>query len=811
MGDLRVKGKEDTVKAYRVIAPRSRRTRFDVNAERGLTSFVGRERELELLLDGYMRIKKSRGQAFSIISEAGVGKSRLLYELRKAVSNENVTFLEGKCLSYSRGVTYHPIIDILKSNFDIGDIDDGLVVRNKVLKGLEALGVDITYTSPYLLELLSVKDSGIDKIVMSPEARKDKTIEALKRIVLKGSEIRPLIMAIEDLHWVDKSSEEALEVLLSSIAVSRVFLIFTYRPEYVHSWGTRSYHSQVNLNRLTNRESLTMIANILGTDCFAPDLGDLILKKTEGVPFFIEEFIRSLHDMKVIKKRNHCYYLSKKFQELRIPSTVQDVIMARVDLLPEGAKEVLQTASAIEREFSYKLLKDVAGKNERELLHYLSILKDSELLYERGIYPQSSYIFKHALTREVVYDSILTKKKKQLHERIGNAIEKLYHDNIIEYYGILAEHYIEGENYEKGARYSQLDSKRARKSGSYKEAIYYGEKRVTCLERLAKSEKVDKELIDSRVTLGLYYNQTYYFSKAIEAIGPIVDLALKLKYKRRTSQIKSIIGTYIFGVKGDYTSGIQYLEDASKIAEEAKDRASSWISNHWLGHAFAENCEFEKALYHLNKALEISKAANLPWSISIMKSCIANTVYNTQGNAELGYQTSLEGLEIAEASGDAMSKSEAYVHHGVSCFLKGFLDKAEKHLLNGERYCKVIDAAFGFLADRYLGLIYLEKNKYRKSQNYFNEAISLMENRCAGNSLVYLNKLALIYISTKQHENDINIELLYNYERKNKIKALEGQLALWIGKILLALDKPEIQEAEKALQRAISADQKFGS
>jgi class 3 adenylate cyclase/tetratricopeptide (TPR) repeat protein len=810
LGEKEVKGKEKPVRVYRVIAPSTRRTRFDVSAERGLTPFVGRERELELLLDGYMRSKAGHGQALSIISEAGVGKSRLLYEFRKAVGNEDVTFLEGKCLSYSRGVAYHPIIDILKSNFDIRDTDDDAEIINKVSKGLKALRVDEAATSPYLLELLSVKDSGIGKIAMSPEARKDRTLEALKRIVLKGSELRPLIMAIEDLHWIDKSSEESLEDLLGNIAGSRVFLIFAYRPEFIHSWGARSYHSQVNLNRLSNRESLTMIAHILGTEDIEPDLKDLVLEKTEGIPFFIEEFIRSLKDLKVIERKNKTYYLSKKIKDLTIPSTVQDVIMARVDTLPEGAKEVLQTGSAIEREFSYQLLKGVTGIEERELIHHLSGLKDAELLYERGIFPQSSYIFKHALTREVVYDLILTKKKKQLHERIGNAIEELHQENIIEQYGLLAEHFVASDNYVKGAGYAKLAAKRAQKAASYNDAINYGNKRVACLERLPQSEAVEKELIDARVTLGLYYNQMSYLVKANEAVAPIVELALKKGYKRRISPINTIIGTYTVGVDGNYTEGINYLKDALKIAEESHDWAALWASNHWLGHALAENCEFEKALYHLNQALGISEAANLTWSVSIMKSCIAQTVYNTQGRPALGYQTSLEGLNLAEESGDAMSKAEAYVHHGISCYLKGFIDNAEKYLIEGKQYCQKIDYASGFLANQYLGIIYLEKKQYYKSQDCFNEAIGILQNRGVWGSVVNFNKITLTYIKSRQHEKDINIELLSNYMEENKVKALEGQMALWISKILIDAGGQNIEKAEKWLHRAIDAHLKNG-
>jgi class 3 adenylate cyclase len=417
LGEKKIKGKEEPIKVYQVIAPSTRRTRFDVSAERGLTPFVGRERELELLLDGFERAKLGKGQAFSIISEAGVGKSRLLYEFRKAIANEDVNFLEGKCLSYSRGVAYHPVIDILKSNFDIHEGEGDQEIREKVKMGLKLIGADEASTLPYLLELISVKESGIDRISMSPEAKKDRIIEACRKIVLKGSEVRPLIMAFEDLHWLDKSSEDVLRSHLESIPGSKVLLIFTYRPEFVHTWGSKSYHNQLTLHRLSNRETLGMVTYLLGTKEIEKALEELILEKAEGVPFFIEEFIKSLKDLKIIERKENIYRLSKDVHHLTIPSTIQDVIMARVDSLPEGAKEVLQTGSVIEREFEFPLIKRIMGLPEQKLLSHLSALKDSELLYERGIYPKSNYVFKHALTREVVYDSIIAKKRKNFMKR----------------------------------------------------------------------------------------------------------------------------------------------------------------------------------------------------------------------------------------------------------------------------------------------------------------------------------------------------------------------------------------------------------
>jgi class 3 adenylate cyclase/tetratricopeptide (TPR) repeat protein len=809
LGEKKIKGKEEPVKVYQVIAPSTRRTKFDVSAERGLTPLVGRERELELLLDGFQRAKLGKGQAFSIISEAGVGKSRLLYEFRKAVANEDVNFLEGKCLSYGRGVAYHPVIDILKSNFDIQEGGGDQEIREKVKMGLKLIGADEASTLPYLLELLSVKDSGIDRISMSPEARKDRIIEALKRIVIKGSEIRPIIIAFEDLHWIDKSSEDVVRSHLESIPGSRILLIFTYRPEFVHTWGAKSYHNQLTLHRLSNRESLEMVTHILGTKEIEKTLEELILEKTEGVPFFIEEFIKSLRDLKIIERKENTYQLSKDIQKLAIPSTIQDVIMARVDSLPERAKEVLQTGSAIEREFSYPLINRVTGLPEKELLSYLSVLKDSELLYERGIYPQSNYIFKHALTREVVYDSILAKRKKKLHEEIGRAIEELYKDNLSEHYEVLSEHFVKSENYEKGAAYSKLAARRAQKAASFKDAIIHGEKRTSCLERLPRTEDVEKNIIDSRLTLGLYNIQSSYFNEAKEAIEPIVDLVVKYGDKRKLSQIYTILGTYSFASQEDYSKAFQYLQEALKIAEELKDFVTLWVASHWMGHALAENCEFEKALVHLERDLKISTLANIPWSISIMKSCMAMTVYCFQGNVDLAYQTSHEGLRLAEESGDTFSRAEAYMSCGLSSYFKGFLDEAEEHFVKGITFSEKINYfILVAAASIFLGETYFDRGEYQKSQHCYNKSISLNEKNRFWPSRINLVKILLARAKVMDNDKAINLDSLYEGADQNKVKLLAGHMARGIGDTLLNIDDDHIIEAEHWIQKAIEADQR---
>ncbi|MFC1856916.1 AAA family ATPase [Thermodesulfobacteriota bacterium] len=811
LGEKKAKGKEAPVKVFRVIAPSTSRTRFEVSAESGLTPFVGRERELEIMLDCLERSKMGRGQAISIVAEAGIGKSRLLYEFRKAIANEDITFLEGRCLSYSKGIPYHPIVDLLKSSFDLGEEDDDFAIKEKVQKGLSIVGADEASTLPYLLELLSVKDTGIDQFMMSPEAKKDRISGALKQIILKGAALGPLVLAIEDLYWVDNSSAEVFKDLLGDIGGAKVFLIYTYRPTYVHTWGAKSYHSQITLNRLSNRESLSVAAFLLGTQNIHGDLEELILEKTEGVPFYIEEFIRTLKDLKIIERRDGQYGIVKDIREITIPSTIQDVIMARVDALPEEAKGVLQAGSAIEREFSYGIIHKVTGLQEKELLSSISVLKDAELVFERGIYPDTSFIFKHALTRDVVYDSLLTKRKKKLHEEIGAVIEESFKERLDEHYEVLVEHFIRSEKYEKGADYSKLAEKKAEKAVSLDDAISYAKKRISCLEKLPVDDDVEKKIIGARTVLGLYYTQLTLHGEAKAAVDPIVDLAIKRNYKRRVAQINVILGQYYSIVDENYPKAFEFFEKALKIGEELNDMISIILANNQMGHCFSWNGEFEKALFFYKKALAINVIANVSWGIVGLKTNIVLFVYLPQGNFNLAYQTSHEALGIADESGDIFSKGNANFALGVSYYLKGLLKEAEEYLLDSAdlfQKSNVLSYAAG--VSTYLGNIYLDRRKYETSQKYYEISISFWQHSGSiRSSYIIWNNISIALAKVMNKEKEINLNEIFELYEDIKNKWIEGMMSNHIGKILMNIDDYQISEAEGWIKRSIGTNQKY--
>jgi tetratricopeptide (TPR) repeat protein len=411
-----------------------------------------------------------------------------------------------------------------------------------------------------------------------------------------------------------------------------------------------------------------------------------------------------------------------------------------------------------------------------------------------------------------VYDSILTKRKKKLHNEIANTIEELCKENINEYYAILANHYITSENYKMGAEYSRLAAKKARKEGSFSDAIAYGDKRAACLENLPRTDDVETEIIDARVTLGLYYNQVFSHVEAKKAVKPVIELALERDYKRRISHIYTIIGTCSFEIEGDYPKAFQYLKDALKIAEEIHDNVSSWAANHWIGHALAEYCEFEKAHYHIEKALKIVGSANDPWSTYPMKGCIAMTVHNNRGRADLSYPISQESLRFAEQRGDSIFKAEAYTYHGCSCYIKGFLNEAEKYLLEGIAICERINfCIMGGLASFILGETYFDKTDYQKSQHHHSRAISFLETCKVLPSKISSKKMALARAKVMNDEEDIDFETLLEYEAQNKMKLFDGMMARFISEILLHIDNKQMPQVEDWVEKAIDADRRNGT
>jgi class 3 adenylate cyclase/tetratricopeptide (TPR) repeat protein len=813
LGEKKVKGKKEPVIVYRVIAPSTRRTRFDVSAERGLTPFVGRERELELLLDGFERAKAGRGQAFSIMAEAGVGKSRLLYEFRKAVSNEDATFLEGKCLSYSRGAAYHPVVDVLKSNFDIQEEDGDFEIKEKVTKGLKVLGADETATLPYLLELLSVQDSGVDDFSLSPEARRDRIIEALNRIVLKGSEMRPLIIAIEDLHWIDKSSEESYKSLLDSISGARVFLIFTYRPEFVHTWGGRSYHSQLNLNRLFNRESLNMVRHLLGTNDIDNDLEEFILEKTEGVPFFIEEFIKSVIELKIIEKRRNRYQLVKDIKEVMVPSTVQDVIMARIDSLPEGSKSVLQIGSVVGREFSKDLIQTVMGQSEQELLAHLSLLKDSELLYERGVYPQSIYIFKHALTQQVTYNSLLLKRRKEIHETLGSAIESLYLDRLDEFHEIVAYHYSESDNHEKAYKYLKLSGNKTTRTYSNWEAFRFYKEAIKALNQLPETLDNNRKQIEVILLMATPMMYLAFPEDSLRILKEGERLSKQLDDRRSLAIVYSLIGIYYMH-KGKPLDAIRYSEIGFEEPQTLQDIELMAPIGRGLCVSYLAAGEFRKTpdvapkiIDLLEKAQRESDFFDAPFNTYSSLCAYYGLSLAMLGNFEKGTTYIERGLRAILEINHLASLGVAEAMYGMAFIAKGDGTSAIEHFQKSIRYFEEGKTVLIFsVIWTGLGSGYYYLGDFEAARKHIEKGLDItIQGGSEWWSSFHYLYLSKTHFELGDQKNSRNfIEDALKLSQKKSEKHFEGASWTWLGRILGKTDPSQRDKAEECILKGIS-------
>jgi len=812
LGERQVKGKEAPVKAYRVIAPSTSRSRFDVSAERGLTPFLGRERELELLLDGLERARSGRGQSFSIMGEAGVGKSRLLYEFRKATANEDVLFLEGRCLSYSSSVAYHPVIDLLKSNFDIREGDDDNRIRDRVKRGLKEMAADEASTLPFVLELLSVKDSGMDALGLSPEARKDRTLEALRRIVLKGSETRPLVMAIEDLHWVDRSSEEALKSLLDAISGAQVLLIFTYRPEFVHTWGARSYHSQVNLMRLSNRETLAMAAHILGTEVIGSDLEELILEKTEGIPFFVEEFMKSLKDLGMIEWKDSGYYLAKDIQEVAIPSTIQEVIMARVDALPEGAKNVLQTGSAIGREFSCELIKRVTGIPAPEMTPHLSVLRDSELLYERGIYPQATYIFRHSLTQEVAYDSLLLKRRQEIHERVGQAIEELYPERLEEFYEILAHHYSRSESSEKAYHYLKLSGDKAVRSYSLWEAFRCYKEAIKVLNKLPETEENKRGGIEVRLLMAFPMMGLVYPEDSLEILQEGERLSKELGDERSLANFYSSIGFY-YTIQGDPLLGRKYAEDCFEEAEKIQDIELMAATAFDLCVSYNRAAQFLKVAEVAPRVLALLESTqreseSFGRGLNVYSALLANygTAMGTLGNFEEGEALCEKGLRYAREINDLYGIGLVEFYYSNLFLVKGDGEKLIEHSQEAIRYGEETQmVAILGLAWTSLGYGYYLLGELETALKHIERGLKTQTDTGLPFVLsLHYWALSNVHFDSGDLENARScVEEALELAQTNNERSVEAESRMWLGRVLGKADISQANEAEECILHGI--------
>jgi class 3 adenylate cyclase len=466
---VQIRGMVQPVNVFEVAGLGPLRTRLQRSAARGYTKFVGRESELAQMRRALESARAGHGQLVAAMGDPGVGKSRLFHEF-KAIAQSGCLVLEALSVSHGKASAYLPVIDLLKNYFEILPEDEERKRREKVAGKVAILDRSLEDTLPYLFGLLGIPEGDDPLAQMDGQIKRRRTLDAIKRILLRESLNQPLMVVFEDLHWIDEQTQALLNLLSDSIGTTKILLLVNYRPEYSHQWGSKTYYTQLRLDPLGRESAEKMLSALLGDSEGLNALKRLIIEKTEGNPFFMEEIVQALFEQGALV-RNGVTHLTRPLEQLKIPPTVQAILASRIDRLPPDAKELLQTLAVIGREFPLSLIRAAITKSDDELNHLLGELQLGEFIYEQPALGDTEYIFKHALTQEVTYNSVLVERRKQLHGRIGAALEALYAGSLEDHLAELAHHYSRSPNADKAVDYLSRAAQQTLSRSAFNEAL----------------------------------------------------------------------------------------------------------------------------------------------------------------------------------------------------------------------------------------------------------------------------------------------------------------------------------------------------
>src|SRR6266540_1121822 len=497
LGPVSVKGLTEPVEVYEVTGVGAARSRLQAAAARGLTRFVGRDAETEQLRKALEQARADHGQVVGVVGEPGLGKSRLFLEFIHSHRTQGWLILESRSVSYGKATPYLPVIDLLKAYFKIQDHDDHREIREKVTGKLLTLDKSLESTLPAFLALLDVPVDDLMWQALDPFQRRQQTLGAVKRLLLRESQFKPLLLVFEDLHWIDSETQAMLESLVESLPTSRLLLLVNYRPEYQHGWANKTYYSQLRLDPLPPESAEQLLLAVLGDDTTLQPLKQLLIERTEGNPFFLEESVRTLVETKGLAGERGNYHLEKKVESTQVPATVQAVLAARIDRLPLEEKQLLQSAAVIGKDVPFSLLQAVTELSDEELRRALTHLQAAEFLYETSLFPDLEYTFKHALTHEVAYGGLLQERRRALHLRALDALERLLGTRAGEQAHRLTEHALRAEDWRRAARYLHLAGQKALVRGRFEEA-------ERCLEGVRQAVGRQDEPRDRSLELDAY-------------------------------------------------------------------------------------------------------------------------------------------------------------------------------------------------------------------------------------------------------------------------------------------------------------------
>jgi class 3 adenylate cyclase/tetratricopeptide (TPR) repeat protein len=814
LGPVPVKGLLEPVEVFELVGASPLRRRLQAAAARGLTRFVGRQHELDTLHQALAQAAAGHGQVVALVGEAGVGKSRLAYEFVHAHPMQGWLVLESASVSYGKATPYFPVLDLLKRYCHLDERDDPRTVRAKVTGQVLTLDAALQDTLPALLSLLEVLPDDSPFRTLDPPQRRQYTLQALKRVLLRESQVQPLLLVFEDLHWIDAETQALLDSLVESLPTARLLLLVNYRPEYQHGWGSKTYYTQLRLDPLPPASAEEFLAALLGDDPSLAPLKQLLIARTAGNPFFLEESVRTLVEIGVLVGEPGAYHLAQALPTIQVPATVQAVLAARIDRLPPEEKRLLQTAAVVGTEVPLPLLQTIADVPEAALHRSLAHLQAAEFLYETRLFPEQEYTFKHALTHEVAYNSLLLERRRVLHARLVEAFEALTPERVAEQVDRLAHHALRGEVWDKAVTYCQQAGARAYDRAAFREAVTPFEQALQALAHLREHDDTRMQALELRLALGVTLNALGEHGRCLALLGEAEALARALDDRARLVRVLASMAR-LLRTTADHGRAMVVGQQALELAAALGESALQMEASLYLGQVYLSIGNFDQAAELLQRNVEAADRESGTPSTDMRiesRAWLARTLGQLGAFAE-GQRHGEEALRLATLEGRGFALSVAHGCLGHLYLAKGNLEHAIRVFDQGLALCRASgNRTWLRVTAAGLGSAYTLQGRLAEGRALLEEAIS--EGTRTGALLNHAYRVAWLSEICRRagcgDEAWQHARQALDLARQLKERGHEALALYQLGVVHAHADSPDAEQAEAHYQQALALAEALG-
>ena len=657
LGPMRIKGLETPIEVFEIVRAGQARSRLQVAAARGLTPFVGRDAEMRHLAGALDQARAARGRLVAVVGEAGVGKSRLLWEFIHSGHTEGCVVLEGQSAPYDKEASYAPIIDALRKYFEIQERQDQEEIRVDVASRLHARDGELAPFVPAFLALLDIPVEDPEWTALDPLLRRQRTIEGVRRLLLSESRIQPVVLALEDLNWADSETRAVLDAIVEMLPNARILVMVSYRPEYEHAWDERaSWYRELRLAPLLPESIETLLGLLLGEDPSLAPLKDTLPGQTAGNPLWLEESVQSLVETGVLTGTRGAYRLTRPLPTVHIAQSLLALLAARIDRLSQRDKQIVQSAAVIGKDVPAALLESIVDLPGDELRQSLARLQTGEFLYERSLFPDLEYTFKHALTHEVAYGSLLKEQRRALHGRIVNAIGALYGDRLPEHVERLAHHAQRSERWPEAVDYCRQAGQKAMARSANREAVAYFDQALAALQHCPDDGGAIETAFEIHLDLRSALIPLGEFMRVFQILHELESLAKRLEDPRRQGLVAALMAG-VYPSLGQADQAVHYGERASRIAAELGDQTIDVLANTYLGAAYFSLGQCERSIECTRRVVRLlpGERSHNSFGVAIRPAVFARG-FLCWALSELGRFQEAEGearetLELAEVIG----------------------------------------------------------------------------------------------------------------------------------------------------------------